>query len=108
MSEAREVRRKPVSKKMIIITLGLGLLSFGGAFAFAFFVRPPQADSSDEWQQPTNTVAEAETQIQQLPMKSNQVIDTGAINTTKSMTEQQLKNLIHDLRKPKDTKWRND
>jgi len=88
-----------VSKKMIIIILGVGLLSFGGAFSFAFFVRPPQAKSPDEPERPKDAVAEAETQTQQLPIKTNQVIDTGAINTTKSMTEQQLKNLIHDLRK---------
>jgi hypothetical protein len=88
-----------VSKKIIIITLGVGLLSFGGAFAFAFFMRPPQVSPSDEPEQPLDTVVEAETKTQQLPMKTNKPIDAGNINTTKSMTEQQLKNLILDLRK---------
>ncbi len=88
-----------MSKKMIIITLGLGLLSFGGAFSFAFFIHPPQAIPSDEPEQSVDTVTEVEPQTQQLPVKTNQVIDAGSINTTKSMTEQQLKNLIHDLRK---------
>jgi chromosome segregation ATPase len=100
LPEAREVRRKPVSKKMIIITLGVGLLSFGGAFAFAFFMREPQTSPSDEPEKALDTVVEeVQTKTQQLPIKTNKTIDTGNINTTKSLTEQQLKNLIHDLRK---------
>ena len=88
-----------MSKKLIIITLGLGLLSFAGAFAFSFFVNPPQVSPSDEPEQPLNTAPEVEPKTQQLTMKTNKVVDTAAVNTTKSMTEQQLKNLIHDLRK---------
>jgi hypothetical protein len=78
-----------VSKKLIIIASGLGLLSFAGAFSFAFFVRPQQVAPPDEPEQTMNAVAEAQTESkpQQLIMK------------TKSMTEQQLKSLMHDLRK---------
>jgi hypothetical protein len=88
-----------VSKKLIIITSGLGLLSFAGAFSFAFFVRPQQVNPSDEPEQTMNAIAEAEPKPQQLIMKTNKAIDTATVNTTKSMTEQQLKNLMHDLRK---------
>lgn len=88
-----------MSKKFIIITSGLGLLSFAGAFTFAFFVKPTQIPPPNESEQPMNTIAEVEPQTQQLTMKTNKVVDAAAVNTTKSMTEQQLKNLIHDLRK---------
>jgi len=88
-----------VSKKLIIITSGLGLLSFAGAFSFAFFVRPQRVSPSDEPEQTMNAIVEAEPKPQQLIMKTNKVTDTTAEITTKSMTEQQLKNLIHDLRK---------
>lgn len=89
-----------MSKKLIIMTSGLGLLSFVGAFALAFFIKPPQIPHpSNELEQPINTITEVEPKIQQSILKTNNVIDTGSVTTTKSMTEQQLKNLIHDLRK---------
>jgi hypothetical protein len=79
----------------------LGLLSFAGAFSFAFFVRPQQAAPPDEPEQTMNAVAEAEVESkpQQLIMNKNKLTDTTAEITTKSMTEQQLKSLMHDLRK---------
>ena len=88
-----------MSKKLIIIVSGLGLISFAGAFAVAFFLMPPQVGPSDEQQQQAGTVEEVEPDIQQLTMKTNKFIDTASVSTAKSMTEQQLKNLIHDLRK---------
>jgi len=88
-----------MSKKLIIITLGFGLLSFAGAFTFAWFGKPPQVSSTNEPEQPTKTTAEIDFKLQQSKMNTNKVMDTVSGNRTKSMTEQQLKNLIHDLRK---------
>ncbi|MBN2183411.1 MAG: hypothetical protein JW715_15985 [Sedimentisphaerales bacterium] len=89
-----------MSKKLIIITLGLGLLSFAGTFAFAFFKKPPQISSPNEPEQPANVLSEAEIISQQLAMMNTTgPAATAPVDTTKSMAEQQLKNLIHDLRK---------
>lgn len=87
-----------MSKKLIIIASGLGLLGFAGAFSFAFFVRPQPITPPEETEQTINAVTEAEPKSQQLIPKANKVTDTTVEITTKSMTEQQLKNLIHDLR----------
>ncbi len=88
-----------MNKKLIIITLGLGLLSFAGAFTVSWFTKPSPASSSNETEQPTKAVAEIELKPQQSNNNTMAAIDSASVETTKSMTEQQLKNLIHDLRK---------
>jgi chromosome segregation ATPase len=88
-----------VSKKFIIITSGLGLLSFVGAFSFAFLLNPPQKIHPNDALQSNNTIMETEPKIRQANFSTKEVLDTSSSITTKSMTEQQLKNLIHDLRR---------
>jgi flagellar motility protein MotE (MotC chaperone) len=99
LSEATEIRRKPVNKKLIIITSALGLLSFAGAFAFSWFTKPSPTDSFNDPNQPLKTFTEGEIRPLQSRTKTIAATDSISVETTKSLTEQQLKNLIHDLRK---------
>ena len=88
-----------MSKKLIILTLGLGLFSFAGAFAFAWFSKPQEVVPSNEPEQSTKTVPDIELKSEQPNISTIAAIDTAPVNTTNPITEQQLKNLIHDLRK---------
>ena len=88
-----------MSKKLIIITSGLGLLSFAGAFAFAWFTKPSPARAPESPEQPIQTVTEVELKSKQAVTNTIAEIDSISDEQTRSMTEQQLKNLIHDLRK---------
>lgn len=87
-----------MNKKLIIIASALGLLSFAGAFAFSWFTKPSSADSFNDPNQPVKTFTEGE--IRPLQSKNKTIAATSiSVETTKSLTEQQLKNLILDLRK---------
>jgi len=83
-----------MSKKYIIITAVAGLVSFTGAFVFTWLTPPSQVNLPDETGQPALAGDESE---QGLPQPQ-----TGAIAAsgpmTKAMTEQQLRNLVHDVR----------
>ena len=85
-----------MKKKMIFITLGLGLLGFGGTFAFAWFTKPePQAPIET----PASIAArQADAALAQMPQSPAQE-DTFAIDgAVKSLTEKQLKTLIYEVR----------
>jgi hypothetical protein len=87
-----------MSKKFIIITAAAGLLSFAGAFAFALLTRPSKTIPSDELKQPALADEKSES-----PLTGSQSaeINTVAVTSgpmTKAMTEQQLKNLILEIR----------
>ncbi len=83
-----------MSKKYIIITAAAGLVSFAGAFVFTLLTNSPQVSLPDEMGQSALAGDESE---QGLPQPQ-----TGAIAAsgpmTKAMTEQQLKNLVLDVR----------
>ncbi len=83
-----------MSKKYIIITAAAGLVSFAGAFVFAWLTPPSQVSLPDDLKQSALAGDESE---QGLPQPQ-----TGAIAAsgpmTKAMTEQQLKNLVLDVR----------
>jgi hypothetical protein len=87
-----------VSKKVIMITAAAGLVSFGGAFVFAWLSRPSPRSGPQEPNQPTPVVEGSE------PGESQQQTDAthlaGAIigSARRSLTEQQLKNLVQDVR----------
>jgi flagellar motility protein MotE (MotC chaperone) len=87
-----------VSKKLIIMTLGLGLLSFAGAFAFAWFTKPSPVKAPESPEQPTKTIEETERKSRQA-INMIAEMDSASVDQTRSMTEQQLKNLMYDLRK---------
>jgi len=77
-----------MTKKYIIITAAAGLVSFAGAFVFTWLTPPSQVNLPDETGQPALAGDESE---QGLPRPQ-----TGPM--TKAMTEQQLRNLVHDVR----------
>jgi len=86
-----------MSKKFIIITAAAGLVSFAGAFGFALLTRPSKVSLSDESGQP----ALDDTSEQALLRRQAGAISTvseASSQMTKAMTEQQLKNLILDVR----------
>jgi len=83
-----------MSKKLIIITVAAGLVSFVGAFVFTWLTHSPQVSLPDEMKQPALAGDKSEPGLPQP--------QTGAIAAsgpmTKAMTEQQLKNLVQDVR----------
>ena len=87
-----------MSKKFIIITAAAGLISFAGTFVFALLTRPPQGILSDKSEPPA---LDGDTSEQALPQHQSGAISsdsTASGQMTKAMTEQQLKNLILDVR----------
>lgn len=86
-----------MSKKFIIITAAAGLLSFAGAFVFALLTQPSKEGPPHE-EQPVLTGEKSETSLpeSQSTVKSTAAAASGQM--TKAMTEQQLRNLILDIR----------
>jgi hypothetical protein len=82
-----------MSKKMIIITAAAGLVSFSGAFIFAWLTQPSQVSLPDESEQPA--LAGNETMPE---LGLSQAVVAASVPVTKAMTEQQLKNLVQDVR----------
>ena len=83
-----------MSKKFIIITAAAGFVSFAGAFVFAWLTPPAQVSLPDDLKQSALAGDKSEPGLPQP--------QTGAIAAsgpmTKAMTEQQLKNLVLDVR----------
>lgn len=87
-----------MSKKFIIITAAAGLVSFAGAFVFAWLTNSTQVSLPDEMEQPALAGDKSDPGLPQP--------QTGAIGTvaaasgpmTRAMTEQQLRNLVQDVR----------
>lgn len=87
-----------MSKKKIIITAAVGLISFGGAFVFAWFTKPPP-DSQSTPSDGSNLAAH-ETELQ-LPRPTAGMMGRAGLGdekARKAMTEKQLKSLIHEVR----------
>lgn len=87
-----------MSKKFIMITAAAGLVSFAGAFVFAWFTTPSQVSLPDDLKRSALAGDKSE---QGLPQTRNSAVGTVAVASgpmTKVMTEQQLKNLVLDVR----------
>jgi hypothetical protein len=87
-----------MSKKFIVITAAAGLVSFAGAFVFAWLTGPSQVSMPDESEQ---TALSGDESGQELVQTRTGTIGTAAAASgpmTKAMTEQQLKNLVLDVR----------
>jgi hypothetical protein len=93
-----ELRRKTVSKKLIIMTAAAGLVSFAGAFVFAWLTKPSPAIRTDESKQTAVAREEAELGPPKLKTSEMGVIGEVSEKMGKAMTEKQLKNLVHDVR----------
>ena len=87
-----------MSKKFIIITAAAGLVSFAGAFVFAWLTPSSQVSLPDDLEQ---SALAGDESGQGLPQTRTGMVGTVAAASgpmTKAMTEQQLKNLVLDVR----------
>jgi len=83
--------------KAIVITAAAGVVSFGGAFAVSWFTRPAPTEAAMAEGQPDAAQSHktGEPQLQVLtPTAGSPGDNTG----TRAMTEQQLKELVYELR----------
>jgi len=87
-----------MSKKKIIITAVAGLVSFAGAFVFAWFTRPSQVSLPEESKQTAVAGDKSEQALKQTRIGAMGAVDAASVPMTKAMTEQQLKNLVQDVR----------
>jgi flagellar motility protein MotE (MotC chaperone) len=89
-----------MSKKLIIMIAAAGLISFTGAFVFAWLTKTAPVDQSDELNQPT--VADTDSVGKPwLPQPEagtmSTVVPTGS-TIRQAMTEKRLKNLVFEMR----------
>ncbi len=90
-----------MSKKLILIAAGAGLLSFAGSFVFAWlFISSPAAPPADSDSQSAGVAAaeKAEPGLPPFPSETTKTPDGMAVAVSKALTEQQLKALIQDVK----------
>ena len=87
-----------MSKKFILITAIAGLLSFAGAFAYTLLTRPSQTSPSNELEQPALADEKSESSLSGPQSTEINTVAVASGPMTKAMTEQQLKNLILEVR----------
>lgn len=84
-----------MSKKIILLAMALGTISFAGSFSFVWFTSKAKQ----------KTLAEQQAAMENQDAEQNDTKETAVGKTpnyeptTKYLTEQQLNNLIHELRK---------
>jgi hypothetical protein len=87
-----------MSKKVIIITGAAGLVSFAGAFMFAWLTRPAPASRGDESEQATPIRQQAESEPSQTEAIAAGPVGAGGSAKKTTMTEDQLENLAYEIR----------
>jgi len=87
-----------MSKKFIIITAAAGLISFAGAFVFAWLTGPSQVSVPEQSEKPVLAAGESEQGPVQTQTNVLNAIAATSGPMTKAMTEQQLRNLVLDVR----------
>ena len=87
-----------MSRKLIIVTAAAGLVSFAGAFVFAWLTGPSAAGRPEGSVPATLGAAEAEPALAQSEADAISGVGTTSNALKETMTESQLKNLVHDLR----------
>lgn len=87
-----------MSKKRIIITAAVGLVSFGGAFVFAWLTKPAPESQSSRLNESMLAGHETELELPQPTAGTMGTVGLGDEKTRKAMTEKQLKSLIHEVR----------
>lgn len=87
-----------MNKKVIIIAAGVGLASFVGAFATGWFTRPSAASAASEPNQTTVTQADTSNQLPAPVLSSTPALPTDQATAARSMSEEQLKELILQVR----------
>lgn len=90
---------KQVNKKLIIITAAVGLVSFGGMFAFAWLTNKtaPQEAAAEQAQQSLPIVEQRQVHLD-IPQSEAAATGTAVDSKLKkAMTEKQLKNLVYEV-----------
>jgi flagellar motility protein MotE (MotC chaperone) len=87
-----------VSRKVIIMTTVAGLVSFGGAFVFAWLSNPSAASGPQGPGQPTPVVDRSPPGVSQRQTDEARVASAASGSAKRTLTEQQLKNLVEDVR----------
>jgi len=87
-----------MSKKFIIITAAAGFVSFAGAFVFTWLTGPSQKSLPEQSEQPVLAVDESEQGLPPARSSAAEAVAAASGPMTKAMTEQQLKNLVMDVR----------
>ncbi|MHC4544659.1 MAG: hypothetical protein ACYSYL_09045, partial [Planctomycetota bacterium] len=86
-----------MSKKLIIMIAAAGLISFAGAFAFAWFTKTAPASQNDELNQP-KVAASDSIDKPWLPQPEAGTMSPTDSTMRKAMTEKRLKNLVFEVR----------
>ena len=84
--------------RKVIITAAAGLASFAGAFAFAWLTSPSPASQSDPSGGAPLTDSQSEQAFPPMGTGGINAVHTASAPMKKTMTEQQLKNLIQNIR----------
>jgi len=87
-----------MSKKFIIITAAAGLVSFAGAFVFTWLTNSTQVSLPDEMEQPALAGDKSDPGLPEPQTGAIGTIAAASGPMTKAMTEQQLRNLVQDVR----------
>ncbi|MHC4430314.1 MAG: hypothetical protein ACYTBS_00605 [Planctomycetota bacterium] len=87
-----------MSKKVILITAVAGLVSFGGAFVFAWLSGPSPTGGPQDPNQPTGVVDGSDGGESPQQTDARPLADASSASVRRSLTEQQLKNLVEDVR----------
>ena len=87
-----------MSKKFIIITAAAGLVSFAGAFVFTWLTGPSDVSVPKQSEQQVLAGSESEQEPMQTRTDTESMLAAASGPMTKALTEQQLKNLVLDVR----------
>lgn len=87
-----------MSKKLIIMIAAAGLISFGGAFVYAWLTKTAKVRPSDELKQPTLAASDSITKPRLPQPEAIGTVGPEDGTTGKAMTEKRLKSLIADIR----------
>jgi len=86
-----------VSKKLIIVTAAVGLVSFAGAFVFARLTKKTPVSPPSEPNQPLVAGQEVELKLPKLTDDVVGVLAADDSATKKSMTDKQFKSLVYEV-----------
>jgi flagellar motility protein MotE (MotC chaperone) len=86
-----------MNKKLIIMIAAAGLISFAGAFAFAWFTKSAPASQSDELNQ-SKVAASDSVDKPWLPQPEAGTMSPTDSTMRKALTEKRLKNLVFEVR----------
>jgi hypothetical protein len=80
------------------MTAAAGLVGFVGAFGFAWLTNPSPVSHPDELKQPAPVDGETGSELPETQIDSIGAVEVASGSMKKALTEQQLKNLVQDIR----------